>query len=99
MKILTALFGGSVGVGRLRIRKWMIYPLSIVAVMLALFVAILIDMHSAGFAADTLGLADMASDVGDTAGAKRLYAEACDEGNEDACVIVRSQKAAERRSR
>jgi hypothetical protein len=92
MAILTALFGGSVGVGRLKIRKWMIYPLSIVMVMLVLFGALWMYAHTPKFAQETLEEAQTADDGGFAIAAAQLYDEACDEGNAEACGVVREEK-------
>ncbi len=86
MTIFTALFGGSVGVGRLKIKKWMIYPISAAVVVLALFGAFWIYTHSAPFSRYTLEMARNAADHDDGVRAAELYLEACDEGSEEACV-------------
>jgi hypothetical protein len=92
MKILTALFGGNVGFGRLKIKKWTIYPISIVVIMLALVGAFEMDIHSPKFAAETLEMAHVASDNGYEIRAMGLYQEACDEGNAEACQVIRDEK-------
>jgi len=74
-------------------KKWMIHAISIaVVVVLVLFGALWMYTHSKRFSGETLDMAHAASDAGYPIAAMQLYNEACDEGNAEACQVVRDER-------
>jgi len=72
-------------------KKWTIYPISITVVLLLLLGAFWMYTHSKGFSRETLEMARVASDGGREIEARPLFKEACDEGNAEACQVVRDE--------
>ena len=72
-------------------KKWIIYPISIAVILLVLFGAYWMYIHSARFSGQTLDMAHVASEEGDEIAAMHLYKEACDEGNAEACQVVHDE--------